>query len=119
MKNGFTLIELIATITLVALVLVIGTSSTAAILKENNRKMHDEQIASFIDTVKVWALDHTDMLPKPGEYYRITIKDLSDDKYIPDNTIDPVTNEPFPIDTYFCIYNNDGNYQYSYEGDCE
>ena len=117
-KNGFTLIELLGVITILAIVLLIGTNAVSKVIKENKQHMHDEQISNYIDAVRIWSYDHINQLPVDGNTITVTLETLIETNYVADGIIDPLTDEVFPKTTSFCIKNVDGNYTYGYESNC-
>ncbi len=118
MKKGFTLIELLGVITILAIVLMIGTNAVSKVIKENKQHMHDEQMNNFVDAVRSWSYDHIQELPTEGSTITITLETLITDKFINDGIIDPLTDEAFPKTTSFCIKNINGNYTYGIENNC-
>ena len=117
-KNGFTLIELLGVVTILAVVLLIGTNAVSKVIKENKQHMHDEQISNYIDAVRIWSYDHVTNLPAEGNTITITLETLISSNYVADGIIDPLTDEVFPKTTSFCIKNVNGNYTYGYESNC-
>src|SRR5574344_2644671 len=100
-KKGFTLVELLATIALLAIILLIGTTSVSKIIKENKQKAYNIQIDAFLDDVRLWAMDNVSSLPANTKIYILSLADLINGSYASSGVI-----------------NNDGNYTYHLdEGD--
>ena len=118
MKKGFTLIELLGVVTILAIVLMIGTNAVSKVIKENKQHIHDEQMNNFVDGVRSWSYDHISSLPAEGATITITLETLITDKVVNDGIIDPLTDEVFPKTTSFCIKNVNGNYIYGIENNC-
>ena len=118
MKKGFTLIELLGVITILAIVLMIGTNAVSKVIKENKQHMHDEQMNNFVDAVRSWSYDHIQSLPAEGNTITITLETLIADEFVNEGIIDPLTDEVFPNTTSFCIKNINGNYTYGIGGNC-
>ena len=118
MKKGFTLVELLGVVTLLAILLLMGTATISKIVKENRTDMYNKQIASFKESAKTWAMGHTNELPDPGNSIRITLDDLIRENLVKNNVKNPITDEIFDTSEYFCIKNINGQYDYIYNGDC-
>jgi prepilin-type N-terminal cleavage/methylation domain-containing protein len=117
-KNGFTLIELLGVVTILAIILMIGTNAVSKIIKENKKHMHDEQMSNFVDAVRIWSADNVNSLPYDGSTITITLETLIVDGLVEDNVIDPLTDEAFPKTTSFCIKNINGSYTYGIGNNC-
>ena len=118
MKKGFTLVELLAIITILGIILLIGTSSMSKVIKEQKENLYKEQISSFIDSAKLWANDNTSSLPSYGGNVKLLLGYLIDENYIKPNVKNPITDETFSNSDYICIFNINGNYVYEYNGEC-
>ncbi len=118
MKKGFTLIELLAVVSMLAILLLIGTISVTKIIKDNQKKLYDEQINSFIESAKTWSYAHTTDMPALGSSIKLTLADLTNEHFIKEGIVNPLTNEAFSTDDYICIFNFNSKYVYEYEGEC-
>ena len=118
MKKGFTLVELLATLAILSLLLIVGTSSMAKIIKDNKQKLYNEQIKSFEEAAKNWSYKNTDLLPVEGNSLKLTLAILKNTKYINEAVKNPLTGEYFTDNNYVCIFNTNGIYTYTYNGAC-
>ncbi|MBR1376618.1 MAG: type II secretion system protein [Bacilli bacterium] len=117
-NKGFTLIELLAVLTVLAIILILGTGTVIKITKENRQKLYDEQINSYIDSIRMWGYDHISELPDEGESLKITLGELIEGNYAKRGVKNPLTKEVFSTDLYFCINNTNNKYTYELEGEC-
>lgn len=118
MKKGFTLVELLGVVTILAILLLMGTATISKIVKENRTDMYNKQIDSFKESAYNWAMANTNKLPDPGNSIRITLEDLIRENLVKDNIKNPLTDEIFDKSEYFCIKNINGQYDYIHNGDC-
>ncbi len=118
MKKGFTLIELLAVITILAILLVLTTTTVSKIIKDNKTDMYNKQIESFVESAKNWALANPNEMPLLGESIKLTIGELTDEHFIKENVINPLTKEVFAREEYICILNVNSRYAYVYNGEC-
>lgn len=92
-KNGFTLIEILGVITLLALLSVVVLMVTDNSLKKSKKTLSDAQISNIKSAASMWRTDNIEMIPDDG-YYTLTLGELIDFGYIGD-VIDPNTNHSF------------------------
>ena len=92
-KNGFTLIEILGVITLLALLSVVVLMVTDNSLKKSKKTLSDAQISNIKSAASMWRNDNIEMIPDDG-YYTLTLGELIDNGYISD-VIDPNTNHSF------------------------
>ena len=92
-KNGFTLIEILGVITLLALLSVVVLMVTDNSLKKSKKTLSDAQISNIKSAASMWRTDNIEMIPDDG-YYTLTLGELIDSGYISD-VIDPNTNHSF------------------------
>lgn len=86
-KNGFTFIEILGVITLLALISVIVLIVVDDSLKKSKDTLTQAQIENIKSAASMWRTDHIDMIPSSG-YYVLTLNDLISNGYI-DEVIDP------------------------------
>ena len=58
MKNGFTLVELLAVISIIMLLGIVTTLSVSKILNDSKKKLNNNQIQIIKDAASVWTLEN-------------------------------------------------------------
>ena len=101
-KNGFTLIEMLGVITLLALISVIVVAVVDKSLKESKQTLYQTQLENIRSSANMWKADNILLIPEDGPY-NITLKKLIDDGYIEANIINPITNKSFNPNTVISI----------------
>lgn len=84
-KNGFTLIEILGVITLLALLSIIVIISVSKSLKDSIKTLSSVQIESIKSAAGLWRTDNIELVPDTG-YYVLSIGDLIDQGYISEVT---------------------------------
>lgn len=118
-KNGFTLVELIATLIILSLVSLIVVPNITSNLKKMKSGISDIQKAAIIDAAKYWASDNIDLLPSTNDSVKYVF--LSDLKNYIDDKIYKNSNEEQFSDNIFVaikcekIESDNLNYKYSYK----
>lgn len=115
MKKGFTLVEMMGVIVLLAIVGMIVFPEVNKVIKNSRAKLYDEQIGNLIKVTKEYVLYNTELLPEVGQTSCISLDDLKvSGKISSDDIIDPRNREQI-IDGFIVItYSEDYN-QYNYE----
>lgn len=86
-KNGFTLIEVLGVITLLALLSVIVIVSISKSLKDSIKTLSEAQIESIKSAAAMWRTDHIELIPD-NDYYMLSLSELQGGGYISDDIID-------------------------------
>ena len=82
MKNrGFTLIELIAIITILSLVAIIVTPTVLDSLQESKEKSYVEQTKILERTAEKWSIQNASLLSETSDYY-LSITTLVEEDYL-------------------------------------
>ena len=75
-NKGFTLVELLAVIVILAALALITTTSVAKILKDSKEDLYNTQFSALESMVGIWMSDNMDLLPDVDNCAYITLKDL-------------------------------------------
>ena len=87
-KNGFTFIEILGVITLIALLSVIILTVVDKDLRDSKQVLSDVQIGNIKSAASMWRTDNIELIPENG-YYSITLGYLIDNGYFKGDVIDP------------------------------
>lgn len=117
-KNGFTLIELIATIGLLGMLATILI--TVSIKKINETKEHSKKtmIESIELAAKEYVTDYKDKLAdfQNNDYIYISLQTLVEKNYFSNSLIDPTTNKSLPLtDTVYVTREQNGEINATYD----
>lgn len=121
MKKGFTLIEVLAVIVILAIVSLTIFPEVNRIIKNSKQKSYDTQIKNLIEATKKLVEKDTSLLPE-SEYdisTCITLTQLKEAGEIPTDIITDPRNTSNRIDGIILIsYVENGSYTYSYRDAC-
>lgn len=93
-KNGFTFIEILGVITLLALISTIILIAVNKSIKDSKETLYKTQIENIKSAASMWRTDNIELIPNSG-YYSITLEVLQNSGYIKNEIINPNTNESF------------------------
>lgn len=93
-KNGFTFIEILGVITLLALISVIVLITVDKSLKTSKQTLYESQIENIKNAASMWRTDNIELIPNSG-YYNVTLEELQNSGYIKTDIENPKTNEYF------------------------
>lgn len=111
-KKGFTLVELIATIIILAVISMIAFPIVNVTIKNNKEKLYKSQLKEIEEASEKWAYSNIDMLPGEGETVTITILELKKAGFLPLDIRDPRDSELLPNDMEVTITLNNNIYTY-------
>lgn len=80
-KNGFTFIEMLGVITLLAIISVIVIVVIDKSLKDSKEALYEAQMGNIRSAAKMWMADNIELIPDDG-YYTITLGTLQSSGYI-------------------------------------
>ena len=115
MKKGFTLVELLAVITLLGLLSLIVVPVVDKIIKDSQEDLYQTQINNIEAGAKNWAADNVFSLPEEnGKHVDKTICDLEKEGFLEIDIKNPKTDELFYKDSYVRITKTDYGFEYEY-----
>ena len=119
MNKGFTLIEIIALIGVLALLLLVIVPSVNGILNRSKENLNEEQIAQIENAARNWGLENLYLDEgKPSQNY-VTIGTLRNTGFLEDKTVKSlVENKELSNDTKICITYSKNQYIYTLKGEC-
>lgn len=114
MKNsGFTLVELLAVISIIAIIFILIFPSVEHIIFEGRKTISDSQINTILDASYDLSLKNLEILPNKGESTYITLAQLKSVGLVETNITDPKTKELYPNNLVIKIENVGAGYEYS------
>lgn len=112
-KNGFTLIEILAVITIIGVVSLITMPVVQKNITKSRQQAYNNQIENIIKAAKDWSSENLSNLPENNdEKLNISLEMLMSLGYVEDNLINPITDKYFSPDTVITIKRVNNNYQY-------
>ena len=107
-KNGFTMIELLAVLVVLAVITAITVPVINNALKSSRESSYDRQLNTIIDGAK-----NIGNLPSSGESKTITLRDLKDEGFVAEDITNPETKKLFADTMEIEISNNNGDIEYT------
>lgn len=108
-RKGFTLVELLAVIVIIALLGLVVSTSVVKIINNSRQDMYENQILSIKNAAEVWGGENINLLPNEGECIYMTLGYLKNYGLIDDNVLDSRTNDKINDDLKIKITNNINN----------
>lgn len=113
-KNGFTLVELLGVITILAMLGVIIVPTINNVISENRKKLYDTQIRNIKASASNFVSENILSLDiEKNESLGITLGMLKELGYIDKNITNPITRESFDNDLVIIITNNESGFEYT------
>lgn len=104
-KKGFTLVELLGIIILIAIIISIVFPGVTGVLRKSKKTIKDIQINKILDSAYDYTLKNTNLLPERDEVIYITLNELKKENLIDSNIKDSTNNENFKDDLIISIAN--------------
>ncbi len=124
-KKGFTLIELVGVIFILAIILLIVVPIINDNITKSKSNLSTEQIRQIESAARQWGMgnlsikDNKPVNSNGNEISFITISDLQKSGNLEDKAIiDAKTKKEANPDTKICITYSDNQFNYEFEGDC-
>lgn len=113
-KNGFTLVELLATITILGIIALLLVPTVANTINDFKDDAVEKQKQSIVSAAKAWATDHRTSLPGDGESaICVSVSELKKG-YIDKNLKNPKTDVAISDSTCVEIKKYKKTYTYTY-----
>ena len=78
-KNGFTLVELLAVIVVMAIIAAIGYASVSSVLGTSKDELYKQQVSQLIKAAKQWSIENIDQLPtSQTDSFSVTVQQLKE-----------------------------------------
>ena len=115
MKNrGFTLVELLVTIGILALLLLIAAPTVDYIISNSQEKTYQETVNNIKEAARLYFAQKPYLLPQEiGDESKVTIEELKNNGYLDKNIVDPRTDELIG-GMITVIYTTESVYEYEY-----
>lgn len=117
-KKGFTLVELLAVITILGVLALISIPTIDSVIKSSKDSALEEQKQIVLDGARAWAAKNVMKLPaNDGETKEITIGDLKKAGYVELNIMNPKTEKCFGNTNIIVITRRKNDYTYTFKED--
>lgn len=93
-NKGFTLMEILGVITLLAIISTLIILSVNKSLKDSKETLYQQQIEEIKAAAGMWRTDNIEIIPD-NDYYIVSLQQLKDEGYIKKDIINPKTDAPF------------------------
>lgn len=93
-NKGFTLMEILGVITLLAILSTLIILSVNKSLKDSKETLYQQQIEEIKAAAGMWRTDNIEIIPD-NDYYIVSLQQLKDEGYIKKDIINPKTDAPF------------------------
>lgn len=122
MKKGYTLLELLVTITILGFLIAMVAISASHFYNDRSQKEYNNIVSIIEENVKVLVNTDTEVitnmnsiLVNTNDTCKIEYSDLVAKKLMDENTVNPLTQEPFNTSSYVKVrLLNDYTYQYTF-----
>lgn len=117
-NKAFTLVELIAVITILAVILLVSLPSLLGTIERTGEKRYQDFLDDLYMMTENYISTHSDQFPdlnEEGKQVDISIRELKDAEYFRANPVNPKTDEPVhDFDIVRVTRNQDKTYSYEY-----
>ncbi len=113
MKKGYTLIEVMAVLIILALISVIVTPKITKLVNKGKEDAYKVQLEQIKKAAQNWAYKNAELLPDDEQTITLTLGQLKRSKYIGYNISNPITEELIPNDLVIEIKKHNNTYLYN------
>ena len=96
--KGFTLVELLAVIIILALLTLLASTSVTKLVKDSKEELSNTQIELIKSAAQMWGADNIDKLPSSGQCGYITLGELKEYGFLDSSIVDANTNKEISND---------------------
>ena len=100
-KLGFTLVEILAAITILAIIGMILTTTVTHFLKKGKSDLYNRQLDNIKMSAKVWVSDNKNNISELDNCFSLSINYLMEQGYIDNNIINPKTGNKLDTDKLY------------------
>ena len=111
-SKGFTLVELLGVIIIIAIISILIIPSVENVIKKSNDTVYNNQINTILKASYDCTLKNISLLPDEGEINYLTLGELKILGLIDSNIKNPKTNKNFPDNLVISINNVGADYIY-------
>lgn len=101
-KRGFTLIELIAAITVMLILMTLVVINVKQYIDKAELASYEALVQSIKTSTELYVSEHSTEFPElniPGSTFTIELNALVNDGYVKSKVVDERTGQPIPLDT--------------------
>ena len=114
MKRGFTLVELLGVLLVLAVIALITFPIVTKSIKDNKERLYNSQLEEIKLGAEKWAYKNLSLLPdQDGETITVTLLTLKESGDVPLDVRDPRTGELIPNDMMITIGFKNNDYIYT------
>ena len=114
MKRGFTLVELLGVLIVLAIIALITIPIINKSLKDNKERLYNSQLEEIASAAEKWAYKNINLLPtENGEIVTVTLLTLKESGDLPLDVRDPRNNELLPNDMMVTITLENNSYVFT------
>ncbi len=116
-KRGFSLVELLAVVSILAIIAFIVSVPITKNIKEGNEKACRTQFETIIEAAKLWGNENIDLLPdNVNKKDTVTVETLKKEGFLVEDLINPATGEEISND-FVVFIEKTGNKRWKYTVD--
>ena len=118
-KSGFTLVELVGVIIILALVTLLAIPSILQAVRGTKEELSDATKSIIYEATQLYVSENpNNFAKKSGNIYCVTLETLTDKEYLPNKVYDSVTGEEIPLDSKIEVRYEAGNFSYNLNNEC-
>src|SRR5574344_1979962 len=115
-QNAFTLVELLAVITILGVIALIAFPSVDRIIKNSKIKVYEKQKDALLSSLEDWKTDNENLFFENNNI-TLTLGDLKEQNYVDYDIKNPKTDKCISNDLTLTVSKTGKKYTYSIEGD--